>query len=85
MNDLTIVAGISFLALILAGVWPHSRMDKLKKIAQSRGENPNQTLSWAKMKELDPRLFRQWKIGFSIQLLLAIVFMTTMIVSILGT
>ena len=74
MNDYTMLAGLSFGAIVLSGLWPKACLAKMPELLKKKGEDPNQPYGPRKMKELDPKLYRSWKTGFIISSVFAILF-----------
>jgi len=67
MNEQYItIAGISFLAMLTMSIWPRQCIDKAKKILERKGENPNQKVTFKRMKELDSKLYKQYLTGLFI-------------------
>ena len=63
MTPYAVIAGISFVGMIVTGLWPKSCLSQFQRILQDRGEAPNQRFGKEKMKELDPVLYRKWRAG----------------------
>ena len=57
------VSAISFLIGLVLSIWPRQCTDKFKKILERKGEDPNQHVTFKMMKELDPKLYKQYLTG----------------------
>ena len=65
MNEKYIaISGISFVIGLAMSIWPRQCIDKFKKILEGQGEEPNQRVTFKKMKELDQKLYKQYLTGF---------------------
>lgn len=79
-----LIAGASFIAMFLAGIWPRACLDKAKRMLQAKGEDPNQQFGFAKIKELDPKLSRQYRIGLAISIICGAVFSVFTMLAVFG-
>ena len=72
-----LVAGASFVAMLLAGLWPKACLSKFQKALREQGEDPHQRFGLQKMKQLDPKLYRNWKAGFIVSSVFAASFVVS--------
>ena len=79
-----LIAGASFIAMFLTGIWPRACLDKAKRMLQAKGEDPNQEFGFAKIKELDPKLFRQYRIGLAVSMVCGVAFFVFMMLAVFG-
>ena len=64
MNEKYImISAISFVVGLAVSIWPRQCIDNFKKILARKGEDPNQRVTFKKMKELDPKLYKQYLTG----------------------
>lgn len=69
-----IIAGASFIAMFLAGIWPRACLDKAKRMLEAKGEDPHQQFGFAEIKKLDPKLSRQYRTGLAISIVCGVAF-----------